>query len=79
MTKNYGMKLASGKVRYTDLPRGLPFRTTLESGADGWRYLTPKSLVALLRLKLIIQTSLLAGYMRKTACSVLRVSIGRRV
>jgi len=40
------------------------------------RYCTLKTLAALQRLRLIIQTSLLGSYMRKSACSVLRVSIG---
>jgi len=38
-----------------------------------WRYCTLRTLAALQRLRLIIQTSLQGSYMRK---SVLRVSIG---
>jgi len=39
------------------------------------QYCTLKMLAALLRLRLTIQTSSLGRYMRKSACSVLSVSI----
>jgi len=45
---------------------------------NGTRYCTPKILATLQRLRLIIQTWLLGSYLRKSAFSVLRVSIGKQ-